>query len=125
MTLDECGCPTRRHGAGGRHHSVSPSWREWFWASYTAVYLGVPSPRTSDRKTCAERTRLGFSQSLAYHGVRRQVAEMSVDLETPAAVTYHSAWLSDTAGPTPATVSAALRAKYFVGEAVTRSRAQR
>jgi alkylation response protein AidB-like acyl-CoA dehydrogenase len=33
---------------------------------------------------------------------------------------YHAAWRFDTEGMTPATVTALLRAKYFVGEAVAR-----
>ena len=32
----------------------------------------------------------------------------------------HSAWLRDTAGPTPQTIAALYRAKYLVGEAVAR-----
>ena len=45
---------------------------------------------------------------------------MSADLEAARLVTYHSAWLSDTEGPTPATTAALYRAKYVVGEAVGR-----
>ena len=45
---------------------------------------------------------------------------MSADLEAARLLTLHSAWLSDTEGPTPATLAALYRAKYFVGEAVTR-----
>ena len=123
MTLDDCWVsddalivraddiiPFRRGGAN------------WFWGSYTAVYLGIA---VAAYKTIIEivraRTPPGYSQSLAYHpDVRRHVAEMSVDLEAARLLTYHSAWLSDTEGPTPATVAALYRAKYFVGEAVTR-----
>ena len=35
-------------------------------------------------------------------------------------MTYHSAWLSDTHGPTQETLAALFRAKYMVGEAVAR-----
>src|SRR5262249_34264787 len=67
------------------------------------------------------RTPPRFAQPLAYHpDVRRHVAEMSVDLEAARLLTLQSAWLSDTEGPTPATLAALYRAKYFVGEAVTR-----
>ena len=102
--------PFRRDGAN------------WFWGSYTAVYLGIA---VAAYKAIAEivqgRTPPGFAQSLAYHpDVRRQVGEMSVDLEAARLLTYQSAWLSDTEGPTPATLAALYRAKYFVGEAVTR-----
>jgi len=123
MTLDECFVsddalivraddiiPFRRGGAN------------WFWGSYTAVYLGIAvAAYKAIIEVVRERTPPGFSQSLAYHpDVRRHVAEMSVDLEAARLLTYHSAWLSDTEGPTPATVAALYRAKYFVGEAVTR-----
>jgi alkylation response protein AidB-like acyl-CoA dehydrogenase len=94
----------------------------WLWGSYTAVYLGIAvAAYNAIVKTVQARTPPGFTQSLAYHPeVRRQVAEMSVDLEAARLLTYHSAWLSDTQGSTPATLSALYRAKYFVGEAVTR-----
>jgi alkylation response protein AidB-like acyl-CoA dehydrogenase len=123
MTLDECWVPDdallvraddivpfRRHGAN------------WFWGSYTAVYLGIAvAAYKAIVETVRARTPPGYTQSLAYHpDVRRHVAEMSVDLEAARLLTYHSAWLSDTEGPTPAAVSALYRAKYFVGEAVTR-----
>jgi len=123
MTLDDCWVsddalivraddiiPFRRHGAN------------WFWASYTAVYLGIAvAAYHAIAKIVRERTPPGFSQPLAYHpDVRRQVGEMSVDLEAARLLTYHAAWLSDTEGPTPAAVAALYRAKYFVGEAVTR-----
>src|SRR5262245_40944863 len=123
MVLDECWVsddallvrsddivPFRRQGAN------------WFWASYTAVYLGIAvAAYKAIIETVHGRTPPGFTQSLAYHpDVRRHVAEMSVDLEAARLLTYHSAWLSDTHGPTPATLAAFYRAKYFVGEAVTR-----
>jgi alkylation response protein AidB-like acyl-CoA dehydrogenase len=123
MVLDECWVaddalmvraddivPFRRDGAN------------WSWASYTAVYLGVAvAAYNALIETVRRRTPPGFTQSLAYHpDVRRHVAEMSVDLEAARLLTYHSAWLSDTQGPTPATLAAFYRAKYFVGEAVTR-----
>jgi alkylation response protein AidB-like acyl-CoA dehydrogenase len=123
MTLDDCFVsdeemivraddiiPFRRGGAN------------WFWGSYTAVYLGIAvAAYRAIVENVKGRTPPGFSQPLAYHpDVRRQVGEMSVDLEAARLLTYHSAWLSDTEGPTPATVSALYRAKFFVGEAVTR-----
>src|SRR5262250_895872 len=102
--------PFRRDGAN------------WFWGSYTPVYLGIGV--AAYRAICENvkgRTPPGFTQPLAYHpDVRRQVGEMSVDLEAARLLTHHAAWLSDTQGPTPATLSALYRAKYFVGEAVTR-----
>ncbi|MBI3303538.1 MAG: acyl-CoA/acyl-ACP dehydrogenase [Deltaproteobacteria bacterium] len=94
----------------------------WLWASYTAVYLGVGVAAYKEViKVLKDRIPRGYSQPLAYHpDVRRRVAEMSADLEAARLLTYHSAWLSDTEGPTSATTAALFRAKYLVGEAVTR-----
>jgi alkylation response protein AidB-like acyl-CoA dehydrogenase len=94
----------------------------WLWASYTAVYLGVAVATYKEVvRVLKERVPRGYTQPLAYHpDVRRRVAEMSVDLEAARLLTYHSAWLSDTHGPTQTTTAALFRAKYLVGEAVTR-----
>src|SRR5262245_47680008 len=102
--------PFRRDGA------------RWFWASYTPVYLGIGVAAYHAIIAAVKgRTPPGYAQSLAYHpDVRRHVAEMSADLEAARLLTLHSAWLSDTEGPTPATLAALYRAKYAVGEAVTR-----
>jgi alkylation response protein AidB-like acyl-CoA dehydrogenase len=123
MTLDECWVPDEALLV--RTEDVLPFRRDganWFWASYTPVYLGIGiAAYRAISETVKTRTPPGFTQSLAYHpDVRRQVGEMSVDLEAARLLTYHAAWLSDTHGPTPATLSALYRAKYFVGEAVTR-----
>ena len=123
MVLDECWVPD--DALVVRADDILPFRRNganWFWASYTPVYLGIAvAAYAAIVETVRGRTPPGFSQSLAYHpDVRRHVAEMSVDLEAARLLTYHSAWLSDTEGPTPATLSALYRAKYFVGEAVTR-----
>ena len=94
----------------------------WFWGSYTAVYLGVAVAAYNEmRNVVKARQPQGYAQPLAYHpDVRRHVAEMSVDLEAARLITYRSAWLSDTQGPTPETTAALYRAKYMVGEAVSR-----
>jgi alkylation response protein AidB-like acyl-CoA dehydrogenase len=94
----------------------------WLWGSYIPVYLGVGvAAYHAIVEVVKGRTPPGFSQPLAYHpDVRRHVAEMSVDLEAARLLTLHAAWLSDGEGPTPATLAALYRAKYFVGEAVTR-----
>jgi alkylation response protein AidB-like acyl-CoA dehydrogenase len=60
----------------------------------------------------------GYAQPLAYHAdVRRQVGELSAVLESARLITYRSAWLSDTQGPTAETTTALYRAKYAVGQA--------
>jgi alkylation response protein AidB-like acyl-CoA dehydrogenase len=123
MILEDCWVP--EESLLHRSDDIVPFRRDganWFWGSYTPVYLGVG---VAAYKAIVEvvrgRTPPGFSQPLAYHpDVRRHVAEMNVDLEAARLLTLHSAWLSDTQGPTPATLSALYRAKYFVGEAVTR-----
>ena len=123
MTLDDCWVPDEALIV--RSDDIIPFRRfgaNWFWASYTAVYLGIAvAAYQAIVENVRGRTPPGYSQSLAYHpDVRRQVAEMSVDLEAARLLTHYSAWLSDTEGPTPATAAALYRAKYFVGEAVTR-----
>src|SRR4029077_13570831 len=94
----------------------------WFWGSYTAVYLGVAQAAYDEiRRVAQARTPAGYAQPLSYHpDLRRHVALMSADLEAACLVTYHSAWLSDSEGPTPATTAALYRAKDVVGEAVSR-----
>jgi alkylation response protein AidB-like acyl-CoA dehydrogenase len=94
----------------------------WFWGSYTAVYLGIAVAAYDElRRAMHGRQPQGYAQPLAYHpDVRRHIAELSTDLEAARLITYRSAWLSDTQGPTPETTAALYRAKYMVGEAVTR-----
>jgi alkylation response protein AidB-like acyl-CoA dehydrogenase len=94
----------------------------WFWGSYTAVYLGIAIAAYDElRRAMHVRRPSGYAQPLAYHpDVRRHVAELSSDLEAARLITYRSAWLSDTQGPTAETTAALYRAKYVVGEAVSR-----
>jgi alkylation response protein AidB-like acyl-CoA dehydrogenase len=94
----------------------------WFWGSYTSVYLGVAAAAYDEmRRVVTARRAEGYAQPLAYHpDVRRHVALMSADLEAARLLTYHAAWLSDTQGPTPETTAALYRAKYVVGEATSR-----
>jgi alkylation response protein AidB-like acyl-CoA dehydrogenase len=94
----------------------------WFWGSYTPVYLGVAQAAYDElRQVVGSRKPEGYAQPLAYlPEVRRQVAELSAELEAARLITYHSAWLSDSEGQTEKTVTALYRAKYAVGEAVSR-----
>ncbi len=94
----------------------------WFWGSYTAVYLGIAAAAYNElRRVMHARQPNGFAQPLAYHpDVRRHIAELSADLEAARLITHRSAWLSDTQGPTAETTAALYRAKYMVGEAVNR-----
>jgi alkylation response protein AidB-like acyl-CoA dehydrogenase len=123
LILDECWLPAG--AALYQSDDIRPfrhAHLNWFWGSYTAVYLGLAAAAYDEaRKVMHARRPQGYAQPLAYHpDVRRRVAEMSADLEAARLVTYHSAWLSDTQGPTPETTAALYRAKYVVGEAVTR-----
>jgi alkylation response protein AidB-like acyl-CoA dehydrogenase len=123
MTLEDCWVP--EEALLVRAEDIVPFRRagaNWFWGSYTPVYLGVAvAAYRAIVETVKGRTPPGFTQPLAYHpDVRRQVAEMSVDLEAARLLVHHSAWLCDTQGPTPASLSALYRAKFFVGDAVTR-----
>jgi alkylation response protein AidB-like acyl-CoA dehydrogenase len=92
----------------------------WAWGSYTAVYLGVAGAVYSELlRVVGSRQVPGYAQPLAYHpDVRRQVAQLSAELEAARLVMYKAAWLYDTQGGTPETTAALFRAKYVVGEAV-------
>ena len=94
----------------------------WFWGSYTAVYLGIAVAAYDElRRVMHARQPYGYAQPLAYHpDVRRHTAELSADLEAARLITYRSAWLSDTQGPSAETTAALYRAKYVVGETVSR-----
>ncbi len=65
----------------------------WFWGSYTAVYLGVAAAAYDEvRRVVTARQPEGYAQPLACHpDVRRAVAVMSADLEAARLVTYRSA----------------------------------
>jgi len=123
LILDECWLPEsaavfRSDDARRFRHS----YLNWFWGSYTPVYLGVAQAAFDELgRVVHTRQPEGYVQPLAYHpDVRRHIAEMSADLEAARLITYHSAWLSDTQGPTAETTAALFRAKYMVGEAVSR-----
>lgn len=123
LILDDCRVPDS--AVVFRSDDIRPfrnAYANWFWGSYTAVYLGVAvAAYDAVRKVMKARQPQGYAQPLAYHpDVRRHVAEMSVDLEAARLITYRSAWLYDTQGPTAETTAALYRAKYMVGEAVNR-----
>lgn len=123
LILEDCWVPSDAMLV--RTDNMQPFRRDgsnWLWGSYTAVYLGLGVAAYREIvRVLQERRPRGFVQSLAYHpDVRRQVAEMHVDLESARLMTYHAAWLSDIQGPTPEAHAALYRAKYVVGEAVTR-----
>lgn len=94
----------------------------WFWGSYTPVYLGVAVAAYDElRRMVSTRKPQGYAQPLSHHpDVRRHIAEASADLDAARLVTYRSAWLRDRDGPTDEATTAMYRAKYAVGEAVSR-----
>jgi alkylation response protein AidB-like acyl-CoA dehydrogenase len=121
LILDDCLLP--QQAAVYRSDDIRPfrlDYLNWFWGSYTPVYLGVAQAAYDElRRVVHARRPQGYAQPLACHpDVRRHVAELSAQLEAARLITYRSAWLSDTEGPTPQTTAALYRAKYAVGEAV-------
>jgi len=122
LILEDCWVPDSAVLYRSDDMSALRSQIHWFWGTYTPVYLGVAQAAYDElRRVVAARRVEGYAQPLAYHPeVRRCVAEMSADLEAARFITYHSAWLVDTEGLTEKTVAALYRAKYRVGEAVSR-----
>jgi alkylation response protein AidB-like acyl-CoA dehydrogenase len=121
LILDDCWVPD----SAVLFHSddIRPfrtAYLNWFWGSYTAVYLGLAVAAYDEiRNVVTGRQPQGYAQSLAYHpDIRRHIAIMSASLEAAQLITYRSAWLSDTQGPTAETTAALYRAKYMVGQAV-------
>jgi alkylation response protein AidB-like acyl-CoA dehydrogenase len=123
LVLDECWLP--ESAAVFCSDDIRPfrhTYLNWFWGSYTPVYLGVAQAAFDELcRVVHTRQPEGYAQPLAYHpDVRRHIAEMSADLEAARLITYHSAWLSDKEGPTTKTTAALYRAKYQVGETASR-----
>ena len=90
---------------------------------YTAVYMGI-GLAALDAATNAVRKRQpkGYHQTLAYHpDIRRRVAQTSAELEAARWLLRQAAWLADREGQSPAAQTAFFRAKYIVGEAVSRA----
>jgi alkylation response protein AidB-like acyl-CoA dehydrogenase len=122
LVLDDCRVPDS--AVLYRSDDTRPfrlAFLNWFWGSYTAVYLGLAVAAYDEiRRVVKHRQPQGYAQPLACHpDVRRHIATMSASLEAARFCTYHSAWLSDTQGATPETTAALYRAKYLVGEAVS------
>ena len=83
LILDECWLP--ESAAVFRSDEMRPfrqSFLNWFWGSYTPVYLGVAQAAFDElRRVVHTRQPEGYAQPLAYHpDVRRHVAEMSADM---------------------------------------------
>ena len=87
----------------------------------SAGFVIAPLAAAHDRQTfsCGAEPLDRYLRTQATQDVRRHIATMSATLEAARLVTYRSAWLSDTQGPTQETTAALYRAKYLVGEAVS------
>jgi alkylation response protein AidB-like acyl-CoA dehydrogenase len=123
LVLTDCWVP--EHAVIFRSDDIRPfrtAGANWFWGSYTAVYLGVARAAYDElRRVVSTRQPEGYAQPLAWHpDVRRHIAELAVDLEAARLITWHSAWLRDQLGPTPEATAAMFRAKYMVGQATSR-----
>ena len=124
LILEDCWVPERCGDLSDP--TISAPFRNnglnWFWGSYTAVYLGLAGAAYDTmRDVVGARRPEGYAQSLAWHpDVRRHIAELSIELEAARLITYRSAWLRDRQGPTPEANTAMLRAKYMVGQATSR-----
>jgi alkylation response protein AidB-like acyl-CoA dehydrogenase len=84
LILDECRLPDDAVVFRSKDtRSFRHAYLNWFWGSYTAIYLGLATAAYDElRRVVHTRQPEGYAQPLAYHpDVRRHVAEMSVDLE--------------------------------------------
>ncbi|MGE0852331.1 MAG: acyl-CoA dehydrogenase family protein [Hyphomicrobiaceae bacterium] len=123
LVLDKCRLPENAVAYQSDDIREFRRWTaSWAWGSYTAVYLGVAGAAFNELLRVVKGRQVpGYSQTLAYHpDVRRQVAQLSADLEAARLITYRSAWLYVSEGPTEETTAALFRAKYVVGEALAR-----
>lgn len=123
LVLDDCWVPERN--ALYLTDNIQPfraDQAHWFWASYTPVYLGVAKAAYDEAvRVLQDRQPPGYTQPLSHHpDARRKVAQMAVDLEAARLVTYNSARMIDSLGPTPESLAALFRAKYAVGEMCSR-----
>ncbi len=95
----------------------------WPFGSYTAVYLGVGLNILDHIKAyLVGRIPKGFTQSIGYHpDIRRRVTQMTCDMEAAQNAMWRAGFLHDSEGLTPRTIAAVLKAKYVIGESVSRT----
>lgn len=95
----------------------------WSFGSFAAVYYGVGLGALKwARELLTTRNAKGYSQPMAYHpSIRRRLGEMYADMEAARLSIYHAAWYSDTHGPSRETFANFLRAKYIIGQSVSRT----
>ncbi|HWI53927.1 MAG TPA: acyl-CoA dehydrogenase family protein [Symbiobacteriaceae bacterium] len=95
----------------------------WSFGAYTAVYLGLGAGIVNfARQMLSTRVAKGFAQPMGYHpDIRRRMTEMACDMEQARLALWKAAWQHETEGASPGTFLAFLKAKYAVGEAVSRT----
>ncbi|MDF2629723.1 MAG: acyl-CoA dehydrogenase [Symbiobacteriaceae bacterium] len=95
----------------------------WSFGGYTGVYLGVGAGIVDFAKQLlSTRQAKGFAQPMGYHpDIRRRMTEMVCSIDQARLVLWNAGWMQETQGASPATFLAFLKAKYAVGEAVTRT----
>lgn len=95
----------------------------WSFGSFAAVYYGVGMGALNwAKKLLTTRKPKGYAQPMGYHPmIHRRLGEMFADMESARNATYYAAWYSDTYGPGKQTFSNFLKAKYIVGQSVSRT----
>lgn len=95
----------------------------WSFGGYTAVYLGVGAGIVDfTKQLLSTRVAKGFAQPMGYHpDVRRRMTEMVCAMDRARLMLWKAGWLQDTQGGSPAVFLEFLKAKYAVGEAVSKT----
>lgn len=95
----------------------------WSFGAYTAVYLGVGAGIVDfARQMLSTRVAKGFAQPMGYHpDIRRRMTDMVCDIDQARLALWRAGWMHGTEGATPRTFLEFLKAKYAVGEAVSRT----
>lgn len=95
----------------------------WAFGTFAAIYYGIGRGVLNwVKQNLTERIPKGYVQPMGYHpSVRRRAGEMFADMESARLMVYYMAWVSDTMGPGHETFAACLRAKYIVGQCVSRT----
>ncbi|HWI61174.1 MAG TPA: acyl-CoA dehydrogenase family protein [Symbiobacteriaceae bacterium] len=95
----------------------------WSFGAYTAVYLGLGAGILDfTKQMLSTRVAKGFAQPMGYHpDIRRRVTEMVCDIDQARLALWKAGWMHDTQGASPGVFLEFLKAKYAVGEAVSRT----
>lgn len=125
VTLDGAFVPEENilHATDAFLNSFIISGAAWSFGCYTAVYLGVGMGILNFAKQLlGTRVAKGFAQVMGYHpDIRQRVTEMVCDMEAARLLLWQAAWYHETQGPSPVTFNQFVKAKYVVGESVSRT----